>query len=234
MDPPDAPEAPDLREPVDGPGTGRLFRSLRAEGATADEALPALRLDEVVGLRSVTLRREPPRGPGLAPPEPSTAIDLPVVVAPLPAPTGEPLPAPAEPLPAPAPSGRPGRRIRRRVGLPWWGVGLIVVLPTIAAAAADIAVTGGIGWLTGAVLVVVAAIGALVVARPDDVFAVFSPPIALLVATLTVGQLSAPPVGNFWLDQAFLVTDVLGRGAPLLFAATGLALAIILVRRRRP
>ena len=36
-------------------GTGRLFRSLRAEGAAADGAVPALTLDQAVGLRTVTL-----------------------------------------------------------------------------------------------------------------------------------------------------------------------------------
>lgn len=36
-------------------GTGRLFRSLRAEGAAADSAVPALSLDQAVGLRTVTL-----------------------------------------------------------------------------------------------------------------------------------------------------------------------------------
>lgn len=36
-------------------GTGRLFRSLRAEGAAADAAVPALTLDQAVGLRTVTL-----------------------------------------------------------------------------------------------------------------------------------------------------------------------------------
>jgi len=36
-------------------GTGRLFRSLRAEGGAADAAIPALSLDEAVGLRTVTL-----------------------------------------------------------------------------------------------------------------------------------------------------------------------------------
>ncbi|MGA0092000.1 MAG: hypothetical protein ACO3JT_06680, partial [Candidatus Nanopelagicales bacterium] len=66
-------------------GTGRLFRSLRAEGAAADIAVPALSLDQAVGLRTVTL--------GTAPTSPPAA-------------PATPAPAPA-PVPAPTPSDPP-------------------------------------------------------------------------------------------------------------------------------
>lgn len=68
-------------------GTGRLFRSLRAEGAAADGAVPALTLEQAVGLRTVTLGG----GGGSATPAPATPAPT------NPAPTN---PAPANPAPA--------------------------------------------------------------------------------------------------------------------------------------
>lgn len=216
-------------------GTGRLFRSLRAEGALADQALPALGLDEIVGLRSVTLRREPARvvaapraiDPALAPPAGLSLAGSPQADA---APQ---VPAPAAPAAeAPAPAG-PRRRARQRPGLPWWAIAMIVALPTVAAAVVEALTRGVIGWATGAVLVVTAAIGAAVVRRSDDMLAVSIPPLAFLVATLIAGQIVIPQTANPLLSQGLLITDVLGRDAAWLFGATGLALAIVAIRRRR-
>ena len=58
-------------------GTGRLFRSLRAEGAAADVAVPALTLDQAVGLRTVTLG-----GGGDAPPPLPPVVAAPAAAAP--------------------------------------------------------------------------------------------------------------------------------------------------------
>ena len=55
--------------------TGRLFRSLRAEGDAANAAVPALSLDQAVGLKSVTLG-EPlvPEIPAAAPAPPAPSL----------------------------------------------------------------------------------------------------------------------------------------------------------------
>ena len=58
-------------------GTGRLFRSLRAEGSAADAAVPALSLDQAVGLRTVTL---------------GSGSDTPAIPTPAPAPASSPAP----------------------------------------------------------------------------------------------------------------------------------------------
>lgn len=67
--------------------TGRLFRSLRAEGAAADVAVPALTLDQAVGLRTVTLGSggDSPAQPLPATPLPAQPLptDPPVVAVPV-------------------------------------------------------------------------------------------------------------------------------------------------------
>ena len=59
---------------TEGAPTGRLFRSLRAEGDTANSAVPALTIDQAVGLRTVSLGDStfgasavPPAAPLVAP-----------------------------------------------------------------------------------------------------------------------------------------------------------------------
>lgn len=59
---------------TEGASTGRLFRSLRAEGDTANSAVPALTIDQAVGLRTVSLGDStfgasavPPAAPLVAP-----------------------------------------------------------------------------------------------------------------------------------------------------------------------
>jgi hypothetical protein len=52
------------------PGTGRLFRSLRASGNVAESAIPALSIDQAVGLRSMTLGVDAPMTSNPAPTAP--------------------------------------------------------------------------------------------------------------------------------------------------------------------
>ncbi len=83
--------------------TGRLFRSLRAEGSAATDAVPALSLDEVVGLRSVSLGSSPATEPVAPPPTDSgTRPDLPIL-APAPARAEDSAPPAANPAPPVAP-----------------------------------------------------------------------------------------------------------------------------------
>ena len=55
---------------TEGAPTGRLFRSLRAEGDTADAAVPALTIDQAVGLRTVSLGDSTFGAPAVAPAAP--------------------------------------------------------------------------------------------------------------------------------------------------------------------
>jgi hypothetical protein len=239
-------------------GTGRLFRSLRAEGGAADAAVPALTLDQAVGLRTVTL------GSGgeslVAPPVVAPAV----VAAPVAAAVATPLTADdpsleyAEVAPRPdnvdadghgsaAPAMAPdasalagsssasGRGAHAAPGVRAAGVWLVVVGITVVMGFADALVVGRtqLGWLTGVSLLAASVYGALVVRREDAVIAVIAPPLAFFLATITAGQLTLPPTGDLLVREAFMIITTLGANAVWIFGSTLVALAIVLVRRRR-
>ena len=226
-------------------GTGRLFRSLRAEGAAADSAVPALTIDQAVGLRTVTLG-----GAGAAPaPAPAPA---PVIAAPV-TPAVDPSLEYAEVAPrldadeiaidgavrssseADARDLAHGRGAHAAPGVRAAGVWLVVVGVTVVMAFADVLAVNRtqLGWLTGISLLAASVYGALVVRREDAVIAVVAPPLAFFLATLTAGQLTLPPTGDLLVREAFMIITTLGANAVWIFGSTIIALAIVLVRRRR-
>lgn len=190
------------------PGTGRLFRSLRAEGHSAETAVPALNLDEAVGLRTVTL------GSGAA------VASAPVANAPV----------AAESAGATPPSDLPAT-----AGLRASGVWFVVLGVTVVMGFADALVTGrtGLGWLTGISLLIASIYAALVVRRADAIVAVIAPPLAFFLATVTAGQLTMPQTGSLLVREAFMIVTTLGNNAIWIFGSTLIALGIVLIRRRR-
>lgn len=236
-------------------GTGRLFRSLRAEGAAADAALPALSLDQAVGLRTVTL------GSGSGSPAPVPVITAaPVVTAPAesvapvksedadleyaevaPRPEIAATPGPGtddalgEAMAVGASASGSGRGAHAAPGVRASGVWLIVVGVTVVMGFADALVVGRtqLGWLTGVSLLVASVYGALVVRREDAIIAVTAPPLAFFLATITAGQLTLPPTGDLLVREAFMIVTTLGANAAWIFGSTIIALVIVLVRRHR-
>lgn len=227
--------------------TGRLFRSLRAEGSAAQEALPALSLDQVVGLRSVTVGNGI-SAPELDEPDPGTQPDLPLMVA---APTATPAPSPAVvaaeaevvvPAVAPAPvveaiepaaPRKPGAHAQR--GLSAGAVWLVVIGITVVMGFADALAVGqtGLGWLTGVSLVIASVYAAIAVRPQDALIAVVAPPLAFFLATITAGQLTLTGSGDLLVREAFMIVTTLGANALWIFGATVAALVIVLVRRSR-
>lgn len=237
-------------------GTGRLFRSLRAEGAAADIAVPALSLDQAVGLRTVTLgtsTTSSPPAPASSAPAPATVAAPmpadPVVVVDTSLEYAEVAPRPEDPVdPAPAAeAARPGgpaepslsgaaaRGAHAAPGVRPAGVWLVVVGVTVVMGFADALVIGRtqLGWLTGISLLAASVYGALVVRREDAIIAVIAPPLAFFLATITAGQLTLPPTGDLLVREAFMIITTLGANAIWVFGSTLIALAIVLVRRRR-
>ena len=210
--------------------TGRLFRSLRAEGSAAADAVPALSLDEVVGLRSVSLAstHTPEPTPEVVT-ESGTMPDLPPVPAPPAA------PAPVDVLtgdaPPPPPPRRGGAHAQRGIGA--GSVWLIVIGVTVVMAFADALVMRqvGLGWLTGVALVVASVYAAFTVRIDDAIIAVVAPPLAFFLATLTAGQLTVSTSGDLLVNEAFMIVTTLGTNALWIFGATIAALIIVLVRR---
>jgi hypothetical protein len=219
-------------------GTGRLFRSLRAEGATAEAALPALTLDEAVGLRSVTLGSltAPPTGEPVQTPDPGRAPEPGLEYAEVaPRPTEDDL-SPASVVPEVSPGDRAaGHAQPRTPGIPAVGVWLVVTGVTVVIAFADALTVGRtqLGWLTGAALLAASIYAAFVVRRDDDIVAIIAPPLAFFLATITAGQLTLPPSGSLLVREAFMIITTLGANAVWIFGATIAALVIVLLRRRR-
>ncbi len=222
-------------------GTGRLFRSLRAEGAAADSAVPALSIDQAVGLRTVTL--------GSTGAAPAAAPVVAATVAPAMDPSLEyaevaPRLDPDEvavdgavvaPHEADSRGTAPGRGAHAAPGVRAAGVWLVVVGVTVVMAFADVLAVNRtqLGWLTGISLLAASVYGALVVRREDAVIAVVAPPLAFFLATITAGQLTLPPTGDLLVREAFMIITTLGANAVWIFGSTIVALAIVLVRRRR-
>lgn len=230
-----------MSEPT--PTTGRLFRSLRAEGAAADAAVPALNLDQAVGLRTVTL--------GSSSESHAAPVITPVAVAPL---LQDPSLEYAEVAPRPdsldtdnrdvADTGNPaarsgtarsGRGAHSAPGVRATGVWLVVTGVTVVMGFADALVVGQsqLGWLTGVSLLAASVYGAIVVRREDAIIAVIAPPLAFFLATITAGQFTLPTTGDLLLREAFMIVTTLGANAVWIFGSTIIALVIVLVRRRR-
>lgn len=210
--------------------TGRLFRSLRAEGDAADAAVPALTLDQAVGLRTVSLGTAVAVLPPVLPPvvptvEPSPAEDVfvddePAVVAPAPDETA-------------ATTGRRGAHAAP--GIRASGVWAVVIGVTVVFAFADALAVGrtSLGWLTGLALLCASVYGAIMVRRDDYIIAVIAPPIAFFIATITAGQLTLPAGGDLLVSEALMIVTTLGNDAAWIFGSTLVALAIVLFRRAR-
>lgn len=233
------------------PPTGRLFRSLRAQGDAANTAVPALDLDEVVSLRSVTLaapeiavvgsadRPPEPARPSLTfeepPPQPSLWAQDPAppavpVAAPVDQLVAGSVPEAASPATATAPRGRRAAGSER--GLQGWAVWLVVIGVTVVVAWAEaIALGRGIDWITGVALLISSVYAAIAVRRDDALIAVIAPPIAFFLATMTAGQVRLPDVGTFFVRESLMIVTTLGDNAPWIFGATAAALVIVLIRR---
>lgn len=219
-------------------GTGRLFRSLRAEGAAADAAIPALGLDQAVGLRSVTLgggigTDSAPVSPSVAAPIIAPVVDNELEYAEV-APRPEPVPSVVE-VPAAGVVSDQGRRAHAAPGIRSSGVWLVVIGVTVVMGFADALSIGRtqLGWLTGVALLAASVYGALVVRREDAIVAVIAPPLAFFLATITAGQLTLPPTGGLLIREAFMIITTLGANAIWIFGSTITALVIVLIRRRR-
>lgn len=237
-----------------GAPTGRLFRSLRAEGDAANAAVPALTLDQAVGLRSVSLGDGTfgaPAGAAVS----AGAADAPVV-GPSPAEDAflddDPLPvgggvvtggaaqAGSSVLAADAPVAPGGttyaggrRGAHAAPGIRASGVWLVVIGVTVIVAFADVVVVGAINWITGFALLAASIYGAFMVRMDDWPIAVIAPPLAIFLATITAGQVTLGPITDLLVNEALMILTTLGNNVVWIFGATLAALAIVLVRRSR-
>jgi len=116
------------------------------------------------------------------------------------------------------------------------GVGLMVLLVftvTILSALVDTAVNGSITYLTGAVFVVISVIAAATVGYRDLSTTIITPPLAYFTAIVIAGQpdLLNGNRDNLLIREGAMVIAGLAYSAPWIFAGTGAAALIVIVRR---
>ena len=120
----------------------------------------------------------------------------------------------------------------RQTGVTPLGVYAITVGGTVIAGALDIFIGGaGLGLTTGIVLLVASLFCALRVRIDDAAVAVIAPPIAFLIATITVGQVGMSDTGGF-LGRIVGTFFMLADNWAWIIGSTVAALAIVLVRGR--
>ena len=116
------------------------------------------------------------------------------------------------------------------------GVGMMVLLVftvTILAGLGDTAFNGSITYITGAVFVVVSVVAAATVGYRDLSTTIITPPLAYFTAIAISGQpdLLNGASDNLLLREAAMVAAGLAVNAPWIFAGTGAAALIVIVRR---
>lgn len=116
------------------------------------------------------------------------------------------------------------------------GLGLSILLTfvlTILAALGDTAINGSITMITGVVFVVVSAVVAGAIRYTELSAAIITPPLAYFTAILIAGQpeLLRGQQDNLLLREGAMVVAGLAFNAPWIFAGTGAAALIVIVRR---
>ena len=116
------------------------------------------------------------------------------------------------------------------------GVGMMVLLVftvTILAGLGDTAFNGSITYITGAVFVVISVIAAATINYSDLSTAIITPPLAYFTTILIAGQpdLLDGVTDNLLIREAAMVIAGLAFNAPWIFAGTGAAAIIVILRR---
>lgn len=127
----------------------------------------------------------------------------------------------------------PAPQVDARKGL---GVGLMALLVftvTILAAIGDTAVNGSITALTGILFVGICVVAAVTIDYRDLSTAIITAPLAYFTAILVAGQamILSGSTDNLLIREAAMVLSGLAYSAPWIFAGTGAATLIVIVRR---
>ena len=222
---PVAPAAPATpHEPSD---TGRLFRSSRAESATA---IIAIRPDQAAKLRTLTPAAAPaPAAPARS--ESGAAISINSASAPV--------AAMLPPVEYETESKRSSRRELPRIpsiggGFTSMAAYLFVIVVTLVAGLIDAFAFGeGLGAFTGIFLLISTVIAALRVQVQDAIVPVLAAPIAMLIAAATVGQLNLGNSGTSLTSRAVAFFFTFADNWFWIFASVIVALVLMIVRRSR-
>lgn len=116
------------------------------------------------------------------------------------------------------------------------GVGLMVLLSftvTILTALADTTFNGSITFITGVVFVVISVIAAATVGYRNLSTTIITPPLAYFTAIVIAGQpeLLKGATDNLLIREGAMVVAGLAFNAPWIFAGTGAAALVVIVRR---
>ena len=110
---------------------------------------------------------------------------------------------------------------------------LLMFAVTILTALGDTAINGSTTFVTGVVFVVISVICAAVVGYQDLSTAIITPPLAYFFAIFAAGQIGIlkGAQDNLLIREAAMMLGGLAFNAPWIFAGTGAAALIVIVRR---
>ena len=132
---------------------------------------------------------------------------------------------------APPPPGSSLPSVGDRRGLTATGAVFLALLLGLAGGAVDVLTGPGLREVFAVSFVTGCALAALTVHREDLVAAVVMPPLVYVVLALAAGAVERTAAsGSFLTRQAIELVNALVLGAPVLMAATGLALVIAVMR----
>ena len=110
---------------------------------------------------------------------------------------------------------------------------LLMFAVTTLTAVGDTAINGGMTFVTGVVFVIISVICAALVGYQDLSTSIITPPLAYFFAILVAGQLTLlkGAQDNLLIREAAMLLGGLAFNAPWIFAGTGAAALIVIVRR---
>jgi hypothetical protein len=202
--------------------TGRLFRS---QGVKGNESA-VLALSTVQSLRLRTMKRSdtedpaPPAVPASAPAEAEAGATV--------------LGQPEE-----SSTSRRGRRRREAAAPSTEGLSarmcylIIIGVTLIVAFINAFLASGDIGWPTGLAMLAATVYCALRVRREDGIVPVITPALAFFLTAITAAQLFLGSAERSLINRAVVVFFTLANNWMWIIGTTVIALAIMLVRRRR-
>ena len=227
--------------------TGRLYHSAGAEGPATSDAIAAIPVaaataavaarvinsppaagNDITGPRAAVRveaaagQDHPEQTPMAAPPTRVAAVrdELPENV--------EPAVTTASSRFAPAESAR----ATARRGLTYLGAVIVIGTATFLIGLIESIFGGGVGWITGVVLLLTTIYAALAIRSTDSSAPIVVPPLAFLVTVIIAGQFSLAPGKSLVVREAYMIFSTLAMNAFWIIAAAIVGAAIVFGRRR--
>jgi hypothetical protein len=223
--------------------TGRLYHSAGAEGPATSDAIAAIPAAVATAAVAAHVTASPPAVNDVAGPHRVEAADgqyrpeqTPMAAPPTRvAAVRDELPENVEPSVTTTshrvgPAATAPRAARR--GLTYLGALIVIGVPTFLIGLAESVFGGGVGWLTGVVLLLTTSYAAVAIRSTDSSAPIVIPPLAFLVTVAIAGQFSLETGKTLAVREGYMIFSTLAVNAFWIIGASIVGTIIVLVRRR--